>query len=274
MKQDGEGWTPTGFGLILFGKQPRTALPQAGLLGTIRLDDGREELRDFDGPQVLVPDQVLDWLRNKLANPIERSAAQRSEVNLGLFELIRESVVNALVHRDYSIEGAKNQLVVTPDTIAVRSPGLPVEPITLAQLQSFSAPMLSRNPILHYVFGRMELAEERGLGLKSMRRRAEEGGLPLPRYSWEPPYLTLTLYRNPDAAIRGLGRHALERLSADELAAWRLAAGRESVTSPVLMKEMGFDERKAQRVLKSLINAGLLRRDGRGRATKYTAVRE
>jgi ATP-dependent DNA helicase RecG len=86
-----------------------------------------------------------------------------------LFELVREGVVNALVHRDYAIEGAKCQLVVTPDTITVKSPGTPVDPITLEQLKSFNAPMLSRDPVSHYVFARMELAEERGLGLKSMK---------------------------------------------------------------------------------------------------------
>ena len=32
-----------------------------------------------------------------------------------------------------------------------------------------------------YVFARMELAEERGLGLKSMKTRAEAAGVPLPR---------------------------------------------------------------------------------------------
>ena len=76
----------------------------------------------------------------------ERSTARRRQANAALFELVREGVVNALVHRDYAIKGAKCQLVVTPDTITVKSPGKPVEPITLEQMQSFDAPMLSRKP--------------------------------------------------------------------------------------------------------------------------------
>ena len=47
----------------------------------------------------------------------------------------------------------------------------------------------------------------------------------------------------------------------------------QSVTSPVLMEEMGFDERKAQRVLKTLLDFGLLRRVGRGPTTRYEVVR-
>jgi chromosome segregation and condensation protein ScpB len=40
-----------------------------------------------------------------------------------------------------------------------------------------------------------------------------------------------------------------------------------------VMKELRFDERKAQRVLRKLLDEGLVRRAGKGRATQYTAAR-
>jgi ATP-dependent DNA helicase RecG len=160
---------PTGFANLLFARHPRDTSPEAGMLGTIHYSDGREEIRDFDGPLVSIPAEVLEWLRDKLPNPIDRSNVQRKEANKKFFELVREGVVNALVHRDYDVKGAKCQLSVTPDLIVVQSPGRPVKPITVEQLQSFDAPMVSRNPLLHVVFSRMEMAEERGLGLKSMK---------------------------------------------------------------------------------------------------------
>ena len=45
------------------------------------------------------------------------------------FELVREAVINALVHRDYDLTGAMCHLVVTADTVTVRSPGAPLAPI-------------------------------------------------------------------------------------------------------------------------------------------------
>ena len=265
---------PTGFGYLLFGREPRTVMPQAGILATIHYADGREEVRDFDDPQVLVPEQVLKWLRDKLPNPIERSGARRMEVNARLFRMVREAVVNAIIHRDYSVGGAKCQLTVTDDTITVMSPGHPVEPITLDQMRSFNAPMLSRNPVLHYMFSRMELAEERGLGLRSLRRDAEEAGLPLPEYRWDAPYLSLTLYRNAAAlATRVGGAAVMDRLTADEEAAWGIVAGRESITTRALMDCLDFNERKAQRIFRGLQDAGLVSRVGEGRATRYEPVR-
>jgi ATP-dependent DNA helicase RecG len=272
LKEEGGKVSPTGFGLVLFGREPRVAMPQAGLLGTIHYSDGTEELKDFDGPQSLAPEQALQWLRDKLPNPIDRTAARRRETNEAFFEILREGIVNALVHRDYAIAGAKCQLAITQDTAIVRSPGGPVEPITLEQMQSFTAPMLSRNPALHYVFARMEMAEERGLGLKSMKSRAEAAGLPLPRYSWDNPYLVLTLYRSPEGAMRALGPEVFEGLNADERESWRFILGQEFVTTALLMKELSLDERKAQRILRKLQDKGLLRRIGQGPATRYEAT--
>lgn len=260
---------PSGFGLLLFGKQPRTVITQAGLLATIHFSGGGEETKDFDGPQVMVPAQVIDWLRQKLPNPIDRSEARRGESNKALFELVREGVVNALVHRDYSITGAKCQLVITSDTITIKSPGQPVEPITMEQLQSFDAPMLSRNPVLHYVFAQMELAEERGLGLKSMKNSAAKAGLPLPKYSWNAPYLDLTIYREAASAVRTLPTHAIDSLSQSERKGWEWIATQDSVTSKAYASAMSLPARTAQNHLKHFVALGLLSMHGSGPSTTY-----
>jgi ATP-dependent DNA helicase RecG len=272
LKEEGQILVPTGFGLLLFGREPRNVMPQAGLLGTIHYLDGREEPRDFDGPIVLIPGLVEEWLHDKLPSTIDRSRMQRRQIPALPFELIREAVVNALIHRDYEIAGAKCQLLVTEHTITVKSPGRPVPPVTLEQLQSFSAPMLSRNPQLHYVFARMELAEERGLGMKSFKYRPPELGLPLPKYAFEDPYLVLTLYRSLESTVYTLAPEVLKVLNKDERAGWEFLASKTETTKTEYAKHMGFDDRKAQRQLKHFVELGLLRRVGAGPATQYQVV--
>jgi len=177
------------------------------------------------------------------------------------------------VHRNYDIQGAKCQLVVTPDTVVVKSPGRPIEPITLEQLQLFSAPMLSRNPVLHYVFAKMELAEERGLGLKSMKDDASEAGLPLPSYRWEDPYLVLTLYRTAESATRTLDKAIVRELTPEEQKGWSFITGQTGTTQNEYARHMGVTARTAQRHLTHFVKLGLLRRLGRGPATEYQVVR-
>jgi ATP-dependent DNA helicase RecG len=266
LKQEEGKWVPTGFGLLLFGQRPRVVMPQVGLLGTIHLPDGREDLRDFAGPQLLAPEQALQWLRDKLPNPVDRSQAQRREINEVLYELAREGIVNGLVHRDYGIEGAKCQLVASADTITIMSPGKPPDPITLEQMQSFDAPMLSRNPILHYVFSQMDLAEERGLGLKSMKQRAEQAGLPLPAYSWRDPYLVLTIHATGASVIPG---DLLDSLSKPERAGWEWLATKESVSSREYAEALGVPNRTALNHLKRFTDLNLLEKTGSSSATRY-----
>jgi ATP-dependent DNA helicase RecG len=188
------------------------------------------------------------------------------------FEMVHEGVVNALIHRDYKIKGGKCQVVVTEDTFFVRSPGEPLPPITLAQLQSFTAPMLSRNPELHFVFARMGMAEEQGLGIASLRDRAKELGLPLPRYSWDAPYLVLTLYRTPESATRALPSHILESLNREEKKGWDFLSSKTYFTRAEYEARMGADKRKAERQLKRFVELGLVRPMGAGRTAKYEVV--
>jgi ATP-dependent DNA helicase RecG len=262
---------PTGFGILLFAKQPRDIMVQAGILGTI-IRNGKEELLNFDGPMIFVPEQAIQWLRGKLPNPIIRTDAQRKEENETYYELIREGLVNALVHRDYDIKEAKIQLVVTEDTTVIRSPGKPSEPVTLKQMQDFNAPMFSRNPRLHAVFNTMQLAEERGLGLRSMRDRAQQAGLPLPSYAWNDPYLDLTIYRSAESATKSLAEAILTELSESERNGWKFIMKSGLTTQSVYAHEMGVTSRTAQRHLTHFVDLGLLQRIGSGPTTTYQLI--
>ncbi len=272
-KRENQQFVPTRNGFLLFGKEPRLVMQEAALLGTLHFADGSSEVKNFDGPQLLAPEQALEWIRTKLPNPISRSTAQRQDINAAYFELAREAIVNALVHRDYTITGAKCQLEVTPDRIVVKSPGLPVEPITLEDIQSFTAPMLSRNPVLHYVFAQTRLAEERGLGLKSMRQTAQTAGLPSPRYAWQNPYLTVTIYRTVESAASDLERNITESLNADERRGVEFLVTKDSVTSKEYAAQMGFDTRKAQRHFKRFVELGILAQVGSASATAYEVLK-
>ena len=267
--QNNGDYIPTGFGIILLGKNPRLKMQQVGLKGTIEYKNGTEDVEDFDGPQIFVPEQAMEWLRNKLPNPIDRSGAERQEINKVFYELVREGVVNALVHRDYNIEGAKCQLIATPDKVTIKSPGRPVDPITIEQMRNFDAPMLSRNPVLHYVFNKLGLAEERGLGLKSLKTKAQEKGLPLPRYLFNDPYLDLEIFANTEALPDSVSSEVIDRLNEDEKAAWQYITTRETTSSAELMERTGYDQRKVQRILRKLVDLDLIQRIGSGPATRY-----
>jgi ATP-dependent DNA helicase RecG len=274
MEETKDGLRPSGYGLILFGKAPEDVHHHVRLLATIHYPGGGEETRDFGGPLVRVPGAVEAWLGDKLPSVLDRSRMKRGEARPLPFEVVREGIVNALVHRDYDLEAAKIQVVVTPDVIEIKSPGGPVPPITLEQLNAFSAPMLSRNPRIQYVFNRLGLSEERGLGMKTLRGLQEKHGLPFPRYSLQAPYLVLTIYRHAEArqAVRPDGSPL--DLAPTELEVWRLLlASAEPLGTSELGEKLDLDRRTIQRAVASLRDEGLIAIVGssRGPNTKYFA---
>ncbi len=197
---------------------------------------------------------------------------RREQVDLP-FEVIREAVVNALIHRDYDIAGQKCQLVVNADTITIKSPGGPISPITLDQMRSFTAPMKSRNPVLHFVFARMGMAEEQGYGLTSLKKHAEKLGLPLPTYSMEGDSLVLTIYRSKAAATLALGKDVTKSLSKAEWAGWEWLATRETTSSSEYASAIEVPNRTALNHLKRFADLKLLEKNGSGPATQYRVIR-
>jgi ATP-dependent DNA helicase RecG len=266
----GSKLVPTGFGFLLFGQAPREVLHHAGLNATIEYPDGTHEIQNFDGPAILIPDAVEKWLRPKLPSVIDRSRMTRVERPVLPFELVREAVVNALVHRDYDLTGATCHLMVTADTITVRSPGAPLLPITVEQMQDFTAPMYNRNPKLQFAFGGTKLVEGRGFGMRTFGEAAAKHGLPVPRYAFDGLYLNLTIYRDAKAALGSLGEAVLNKLSKSERAGWEWLAAKGKARSSEYAAGMKVGERTARRHLNQFLKLGLVKKSGAGPSTDYT----
>ena len=265
----GSKLVPTGYGFLLFGKAPREVLHHAGLNATIDYPDGTHEIQDFDGPTILIPDQVEAWLRPKLPNVIDRSRMTRAERTALPFELVREAVINALVHRDYDLTGATCHLVVTGDTVTVRNPGAPLLPITMEQMQDFTAPMYNRNPKLQFAFGGSKLVEGRGFGMRTFGEAAATHGLPVPKYAFDGLYLNLTIYRDAKAALEALGAATLSKLSKSERVGWEWLVAQGGARSGEYAAAMKVDERTARRHLNQFLKLGLVRKSGASTSTEY-----
>jgi ATP-dependent DNA helicase RecG len=269
LRRRGSKLVPTGFGFMLFGRIPRDVLHHAGLNATIEYPDGTHEIQNFDGPTILIPDLVEEWLRPKLPNVIDRSRMTREERPALPFELVREGVINALVHRNYDLTGATCHLVVTADSVTVRSPGAPLPPVTVEQMQTFTAPMYNRNPKLQFAFSGTKLVEGRGFGMRTLGAAAATHRLPVPKYAFDGLYLNLTIYRHVQAAVQALGAAVQEKLSKSERLGWEWLASKGHARSSEYAAKLGVDDRTARRHLNQFLKLGLVRKTGASTSTEY-----
>jgi ATP-dependent DNA helicase RecG len=263
---------PTGNAILLFGEKPRLKFPQSSVKAKVSYGDGKTDVQSFDDALVLIPDQVEAWVKKVIPESFDRSKFQRNKVPAFPTEVIDEAIINAIIHRDYSIDGAKVQLEITPDKIVVKSPGNPVPPVKLEDLQNFSATSISRNKSLALVFNLMRYMEETGVGMETYKEMRDKYKLPLPIITYVEPNLVVTFPRNADA-VRSLGdTDVLEQLNDEELAGLDWIKVNDEVTAKAYAKHFSFSDKKAQRHLADFKEHGLVSLSGRGRNAIYRYV--
>lgn len=267
--KDSNQFIATGYGVLLFGKNPRAKYKNAVLKAHVNYGGSDIEPKDFSDALVLIPDQVEEWLRKVLPLSKDTSSFKRKDVPDFPIEVLREAIVNALVHRNYEIEEAKCELKISEDKIIVTSPGASLPAISIDDLNSFEAPSLSRNPILTYVFSLMDYVEEKGFGMNTFKSLNEVYNLPFPHYSYKKPFLTLTFPRTFSSVKDTITKGDTSNLSDDDLKNFEIFRKNEHISKREFADANKLSDRTAERYLKDWLDKGLLIRIGSGPATKY-----
>ncbi|SFH35028.1 ATP-binding protein [Pedobacter insulae] len=269
----GNTYMATGAALLLFGKDPRAAYQNAVVKAKIKYGSNAPIPKDFDGPLVLIPRGIEMWLQQVLHSQVSREKFERQTQAAYPLEPLREAIINALVHRDYEIEGAKTYIEIDDDKILVKSAGLPVSPISLDQVKQFKASSLSRNPKITYIFNKMKLMEENELGMETFRTMQEKHNLPLPEFSYTEPYLALTFPRTLEA-VKSVSIHkGIEELTVDEIKGYEWIKSKTSVSRKEYQNHLRIEERTANRHLKRFIRLGLIGDNGESpKSNKYRYV--
>ena len=194
--KEGEIILPTNLGLMLFGEHPDNTLSHTIFKVELDYGDGKTEIEDFGGPVATQLPRVLKFIQDKgIKLTINRSNAKRETVSDFPLEVLREVIANAIIHRDYTITEATNYIYLGPEKIIVRSPGMPMPPLTIEDIRTMDLPSISRNPKIMYVYNRMGLAEARGIGLRNMKRLPEYG-FPLPTFNLKGNVLEIVFVRD------------------------------------------------------------------------------
>jgi len=217
----------------------------------------------FDQPLVLIPDLVEEWLKKVLPLSKNTKSFKRKDIPDFPIDVVREAVVNAIVHRDYDVLGAKSSIEIDNDKILVKSPGALLPSISLEQMNSFKAPSISRNPIITYVFSLMDYVEEKGFGMKSLKSLNEVYGLPLPEYSYQEPFLNLTFPRNMESSAKLSQYPELSKLNTEELQGYNFIKLHGEVSTREYSNHFNYGYKKAQRHLAKMKELGLIGDNGK-----------
>lgn len=84
-----------------------------------------------------------------------------------------EALVNALIHRDYLINGSEVHLDIFDDRLEIYSPGGMPDGTFIQDRNIKGVPSVRRNPVLADIFARLGYMERSGSGLSKMREAYE-----------------------------------------------------------------------------------------------------
>ena len=184
-------------------------------------------------------------------------------------EVIREAVVNALMHRDYSPQarGTQVQVEVYPDRLTVTSPGGLFGNVRLETLGQ-SGTSSSRNARLAALLqeagdpltGR-PVAENRGSGISMMISRVRRDTGLVPLFAANLDYFRVTIPRTsavtPELRAWAIRLSRGEDLSEAQVSALALASAGNDVDA-ALLRRLGLGPSDARRQLGQLRDLGLL----------------
>lgn len=269
LKEKDKVLNPTGLGLLIFGSNPQLVYPNAMVRAVYKTKGRGEEPKNFVGPIVSQSLDAMKWFEDKIGHQISREKAKREKIYDYPAETIRETLTNAIVHRDYDIEGAPVYFEINDNAIIIKSPGQPVHPIKFEQIERFNAPSLSRNPKIMYIFDQLELVEQRGLGFQTIKELPDKYGLPVPLVEFEDPYIVFTFPRSM-SAIKALSDiEGISELSEEELKGYDWVKLNGIVTTSDYAEHFEYSVKKAQRHLFKFKELGLVILEGRGPSAKY-----
>lgn len=197
---------PTLAAVLNFGIYPQGLLPQLCItaivvpgmeIGEIAPDSARfSDNKRIEGTVAEMVEEALTFCKRnmKVRTIIDPENGIRQDRTEYPIDAIREAVLNALIHRDYSIhtEGTPIQIDFFFNRLEIHSPGSLYGRITVEQL-GHAKPDL-RNPALAVMTETLTGAENRYSGIPTIRRAMAEYGLPEPVFENRRNEFVVTLY--------------------------------------------------------------------------------
>lgn len=200
--------------VLLFSPYPQAYFPQLSIIATHvpgtemgLLDEQGQRFIDSKRLEGTLPEmleQAVGFVRNNMqvSTRIDPATGRRMDRPEYPLDAVRETILNALVHRDYSIhtEGMPIQLTMYSDRLEVANPGGLYGRLTVDQLGKVQPD--TRNPVLVTAMESLGQTENRYSGIPRIQHAMAELGLPAPVFVNTRSNFSVTLRNKSDAATQ------------------------------------------------------------------------
>jgi ATP-dependent DNA helicase RecG len=262
----------TNAGLLLFGVRPQERFVQARLrIGVFRSPTEIVDSHEFAGTLWEQLDGAMERFRRLLhvrfevrVTELSLEGLARTDVWEYPLEALREAVINALIHRDYT-ETTDIQIRVYDDELSIWNPGGLPPQLSVEQLREPQHLSVLRNPFLAQAFYYAGYIERWGTGTARILALCREQGLPEPDFDADSYQFRVRFLKDPYTPDR------LRRMGLNErqVKAVRYVQEHGCITNRQYRQITGVSDEGARLDLKQLVELGIFQLQGKGRSTAY-----
>lgn len=240
--------------VLLFHPRPDKIFTGASIkIDFFRTDDDLAYQDEILGSLFEQVDKVMDLLQTKyLSAKIEYQGLQRKETLPIPIEALREAVLNAIIHKDYS-SGIPIQISVYDNKLMIWNEGELPQDWTVAKLK-IKHPSRPYNPDIANAFFRAGLIESWGRGTIKIINEMRKAQLPAPNFKYDDSGFYI---------IFSFGKVDLEKQILD------LISENTKITVVKLAEILETNDKKIKRTLKELQDKKLLERIGTNRSGEW-----
>lgn len=275
IRDDGQ-WIPTHAGVLLFAEDPQRLIGQAEV-ACVRFK-GMDVIsyidrRNLHGPLYQLVDDAEQFIYRHM------KIGRRIEGFVGVEyreypqAAVREAIVNAVVHRDYSRRGQSIRIFMFDDRIEVYSPGTLPPGVSLEKMRRLEPQSVQRNPIIVGVLRDLgsRYIERLGTGIRRMAQAMTEHGLPRPQFEEVGSEFRVTLTGPGERFMAEVGKRPAWAKDLDErqVEAVLYVSQHGRITNREYQALCSISRETAKRDLQELVRKKLLTSVGSGRGLYY-----
>lgn len=250
---------PTIAGVLWFCETPDVYIPEAHLRCT--------RFEGINGREIIQSEEISGNLKDQIEDSAKliKSWLQRGYSLQGMKlkgkmivpeEALREAIINAVIHRKYSIPGAV-KIALYENRLEIFSPGNFPGLVDINNLGDGTTYL--RNPVIAKIARRMEYMEKLGTGINLIQESCKNAGLKAPEFIEGADSVKVIFHFLPNMSDK----------DTDEDHLLKLFTMREEVNISDVMRYLNISRNTATRKLNNLVKSEDLIRKGKGPAVRY-----
>ena len=123
---------------------------------------------EYSGSLIILLNEGVGFVKRNMKTRWKKTANSRIEMPDYCERSVFEALVNALIHRDYTVLGSEVHIDIYDDRLTIHSPGGMADGTRIQERDISNVSSTRRNPVLADIFGRLGYMERQGSGFKKI----------------------------------------------------------------------------------------------------------